>query len=259
MNHKLIILLCCVLVSCNASKNVVYLQDVTDGSIDKTSINPGIVIQPKDMLSIVVSSRNPELAVAFNLPLITSFAGSTSLASGESQKMLGYVVDMEGDIDFPIFGKMHVAGLTRHQLVYMIKQKLTMENLIKDPVITVEIMNFKVSVMGEVTTPGTFNVGSDRITVLEALSMAGDLTIHAKRDNVLVRREKDDQISYHRVDLRSRVLYRSPVYYLQQNDIVYVEPNKTRASQSNINENKSLGIWLSLASLLASMAVLFVK
>ena len=259
MNHKLIIFLCCVLASCNASKNVVYLQDVTDGATDKTSINPGIVIQPKDMLSIVVSSRNPELAVAFNLPLITSFAGTESVASGASQKLLGYMVDMEGDIDFPIFGKMHVAGLTRHQLVYMIKQKLTMKNLIKDPVITVEIMNFRVSVMGEVAAPGTFNVSSDRITILEALSMAGDLTIYGKRDNVLVRREKGDQISYHKVDLRSRDLYRSPVYYLQQNDVVYVEPNKTRASQSNINENKSLGVWLSLASLIATLAVLFVK
>ena len=259
MYYKFLILLVCIFASCTSSKNIVYLQDASDGTTDQVSINNGIVIQPKDMLSVVVSSRNPELAVAFNLPLIASYAGSALIASGESQKMLGYIVDMEGNIDFPIFGKMHVVGLTRHQLAHMIKQKLTMKDLIKDPVITIEILNFRVSVLGEVNSPGTINVNGDRITILEALSMAGDLTIHGKRDNILVRREIDNIVSYHRVDLRSRVLHRSPVYYLQQNDVVYVEPNKVRVGQSNINENRSLGLLISIVSLLTSATVLFIK
>ena len=259
MNHRFIILLCCVLVSCNTSKKIVYLQDATNGATERININSGIVIQPKDMLTIVVSSRKSELAAEFNLPLVTSFAGSDILASGTYQKILGYVVDMDGSIDFPILGKLHVAGQTRHQLTEMIKQKLIQDDLIKDPVITIEIQNFKISVLGEVALPGTFSVSGDRITILEALGMAHDLTIYGNRDNVLVRREKDNLVTFHRVDLRSESLLHSPVYYLQQNDVVYVEPNKVRAGQSRINANRSVGVWLSLGSLLASLAVLFVK
>jgi len=259
MNHKIMILLCFVLVSCNTSKKIIYLQDVTNGDTERISINSGIVIQPKDMLTIVVSSRKSELAAEFNLPMVTSFAGSDILATSAYQKMLGYVVDMGGNIDFPILGKLHVAGQTRHQLTDMIKQKLIQDDLIKDPVITIDIQNFKISVLGEVASPGTFSINGDRITILEALGMAKDLTIYAKRDDVLVRREKDNLVTFYRVDLRSESLLRSPVYYLQQNDVVYVEPNKVRAGQSRINANRSVGVWLSLGSLLASLAVLFVK
>ena len=252
------ILLCCVLVSCNASKKVVYLQDATIGTTE-ININSGIEIQPKDMLTIVVSSRKSALSAEFNLPMVTSFAGSDILTSNEYQKMLGYLVDMEGNIDFPILGKLQVAGQTRHQLADMIKQKLILGDLINDPVITIEIQNFKISVLGEVASPGTFSISGDRITILEALGMARDLTIYGRRDNVLVRREKDNLITLYRVDLRSESLLHSPVYYLQQNDVVYVEPNKVRAGQSRINENRSIGVWLSLGSLLASLAVLLVK
>jgi polysaccharide export outer membrane protein len=235
------------------------MQDTADSAIEKLGVNAGIVIQPKDVLSIVVSSQNPELAMGFNLPLLTFQAGSTQTASSYSQRLLGYSVDVEGNIDFPILGKLKVAGLTRDQLSEMIKQTLIRENLIRDPIITTEFLNFKVSVIGEVRSPGTFTLDDDRVTILEALGRAGDLTIYSKRENVLVRREIDGIVSFHRVDLRSKVLLNSPVYYLQQNDVVYVEPNKTRAGQSRINENRSMGMWISLASLLTSMAVLFLK
>lgn len=167
-------------------------------------------------------------------------------------------MDTNGDIDFPILGKLHVAGLTRLQLTDLIKQRLIEEDLIKDPIVTVQFLNYKVAVMGEVNRPGSFNISGDRITLLEALSMAGDLTIYGRRDRVAVIREKDGKrtILFH--DLRSADIFNSPCYYLQQNDIVYVEPNKAKAGQSEINQNKSVGVWLSAASILVSIASLIV-
>ena len=153
---------------------------------------------------------------------------------------------------------LHVEGMTRRQLTDLIKQKLIADNYIKDPVVTVQFMNFKVSVMGEVQRPGSFNITGDRITLLEALSMAGDLTIYGRRDRVAVIREKDGKrtILYH--DLRSSDIFNSPCYYLQQNDIVYVEPNKTRAVQSGINQNNSASVWLASLSVLASLVSVIV-
>ena len=256
MNFKLVLLLCCILVSCQTPKKIIYMKDADDGSISKININPGIKFQPKDMLSIIVSSGKPELAVSFNLPLVTSYAGSEALVSAASQTTLGYVVDMDGNIDFPIFGKIKVAGLTRLQLAEILKQRLIKEDLIADPIITIEILNFKVIVLGEVAAPGTFVVTGDRITILEALSKAGDLTIQGRRHNVLVVREKDGFVAFHRIDLRSENLIHSPVYNLQQNDVVYVEPTKARAEQSKINENRSMGMWFSLLSLVTTLSVL---
>lgn len=259
MNNKFIILICFILASCQTEKKIAYLQDAVNGGTETIGINGGIVIQPKDILSIVISSKNPELVMAFNLPLLTYQAGSAQSASSYSQRLMGYTVDMEGNIDFPILGKLKVAGLTRNQLTELIKQSLIQENLIKDPIIIIDFMNFKISVLGEVRTPGAFTLDGDRITILEALGKAGDLTIYGSREDVLVRRERDGVIHTYRVDLRSESLFRSPVYYLQQNDVVYVTPNKTRSGQSRINENRSMGMWISLASLLTSMAVLFLK
>ena len=214
-----------------------------------------VYIHNDDLLAIMVNSKNPELALPFNMPMISYQIGSQSLPQ---QRVLGYLVDTNGEIDFPILGKMHVAGLTRLQLTELIKQRLTEEDLIKDPVVTVQFLNYKVSVMGEVNRPGSFNISGDRITLLEALSMAGDLTIYGRRDRVAVIRENDGQrtILYH--DLRSSDVFNSPCYYLQQNDIVYVEPNNSKAGQSEINQNKSVGVWLSAGSILVSIVSLIV-
>jgi len=250
-----------LLFSCNTSKKIVYLQDSVDGVAVKTEPNLGIVIQPKDMLSIVVSSKTPELAAPFNLPVASYQAGSEITGSGNSQRLLGYVVDNDGKIDFPTLGKLKVSELTRWQLSDMIKQQLIDDGQLKDPIITIEFMNFRVSVIGEVGSPGTYNITGDRVTLFEAISMAGDLTIYGRRDNVSVTREKNNEQTTYKVDLRSKKLYNSPIYYLQQNDIVYVEPNKVRAGQSTINENnfKSVSLWISLASFITTLTVLFVK
>ena len=253
-------MLMCVVVfctSCASSKKVVYLQDVVPLKQQDIEQKYEVYVHNDDLLAIMVNSKNPELALPFNMPMVTYQLGSGSTNSG-SQRVLGYLVDGNGDIDFPILGKLHVAGLTRMQLTEMIKQRLIDEDLIKDPIVTVQFLNYKVSVMGEVNRPGSFNISGDRITLLEALSMAGDLTIYGRRDRVAVIREKDGKRTILMHDLRSSDIFNSPCYYLQQNDIVYVEPNKAKAGQSEINQNKSVGVWLSAASILVSIASLIV-
>ena len=248
-------------VSCNTYRKINYLQDIVPDKAERIAINKGILIQPKDMISIVVSSRNPELALIFNLPVISYQAGSEVVSGQGSQRLLGYVVDNDGYIDFPVVGLVKAAGLTRWELANEIKSMIIEGNYINDPVVTVEFMNFKISVMGEVTSPGMYNIEGDKITLLQALSLAKDLTIFGRRDNVSVIREQGDERIIYQVDLRSASIFESPAYYLQQNDIVYVEPNKVRAGQSTINENniKSVSLWVSVGSFLTSLAVLIVN
>ena len=251
-------MLMCVVVlctSCASSKKVVYLQDVVPLKQQTIEQKYEVYIHNDDLLAIMVNSKNPELALPFNMPMVSYQLGSEN---APQQRVLGYLVDTNGDIDFPILGKLHVEGLTRLQLTDLIKQRLIDEDLIKDPIVTVQFLNYKVSVMGEVNRPGSFSISGDRITLLEALSMAGDLTIYGRRDRVAVIREKDGKRTILMHDLRSSDIFNSPCYYLQQNDIVYVEPNKSKAGQSEINQNKSVGVWLSAASILVSIASLIV-
>ena len=256
------ILMCVVVLctSCASSKKVVYLQDVVPLKQQEIEQKYEVYIHNDDLLAIMVNSKNPELALPFNMPMVTYQLGSESAGSG-GQRVLGYLVDTNGDIDFPILGKLHVAGLTRLQLTDLIKQRLIDEDLIKDPIVTVQFLNYKVSVMGEVNRPGSFNISGDRITLLEALSMAGDLTIYGRRDRVAVIREKDGKRTILMHDLRSSDIFNSPCYYLQQNDIVYVEPNSMKARQATVNGNnvRSASFWMSLASLLTTITVLIVK
>lgn len=244
-----------LLTGCSAPKEVLYFQDVAslkEGAIEKEY---EVTINKDDLLAIVVSSKDPELALPFNMPLVTYQIGNQY--SGQ-QRLLGYLVDSEGNIDFPILGKLHLKGLTRMQVTNLIKNKIMSEGLIKDPVVTVQFLNFKISVIGEVARPGTFDITGDRITLLEALSRAGDLSIHGRRDRVAVIRERDGKRTVLFHDLRSSDVFQSPCYYLQQNDIVYVEPNKVRTGQSRINSNNSANVWLSAVSVLASISSIIV-
>lgn len=261
-NLKFVMLaLCFALVSCKTYKKINYIQDVKVDSTELITQNLGIRIQPKDMLSIVVSSKTPELATAFNLPVVTYQAGSETVSGAGSTRLIGYVVDNDGYIDFPILGKIFVAGLTRWELQEKIKDMIIDKGLMKELVVSVEFMNFKISVMGEVNSPGAYTINGDKVTLLEALSMARDLTIFGKRDGVFVIREQNGTRTTYQVDLRSVSLFNSPAFYLRQNDIVYVEPNKVRAGQSTINENnlKSVSLWISISSFLTSLAVLIFK
>lgn len=255
LKSLLVILL--VLTGCASPKDVLYLQDVDQYKQQEIKEAYEVRIHKDDLLSIMVNSKDPELALPFNMPVVTYQLGTNMGAPGQ-QRILGYLVDSGGNIDFPILGKIQVDGLTRLQVTELIKNRLIEEDLIKDPIVTVQLLNYKISVMGEVARPGSFNITSDRITLLEALSMAGDLTIYGKRDRVAVIRERDGKrtVLYH--DLRSADLFLSPCYYLQQNDIVYVEPNKAKIGQSEINQNNSVGVWLSAVSVLASIVTIIV-
>lgn len=255
---QMIVCLAVLLTACTSPRQVIYLQDVEPLKQQQIEQKYEMKIHGDDLLSIMVNSKDPELALPFNMPMVTYQLGTNGGASNGQQRVLGYLVDTNGDIDFPILGKIHVEGMTRMELTGYIKKRLIDENLIKDPIATVQFLNFKVSVMGEVARPGSFAISSDRVTLLEALSMAGDLTIYGRRDRVGVIREESGKrtILYH--DLRSSAVFESPCYYLQQNDIVYVEPNKAKAGQSGINQNNSASVWLSAISILASIGTLII-
>ena len=246
----------CVVVlctSCASSKKVVYLQDVVPLKQQVIEQKYEVYIHNDDLLAIMVNSKNPELALPFNMPMVSYQLGSES---GGQQRVLGYLVDTNGDIDFPILGKLHVAGLTRLQLTDLIKQRLIEEDLIKDPIVTVQFLNYKVAVMGEVNRPGSFNISGDRITLLEALSMAGDLTIYGQRENVALLREENGMRTVHYFDLKNPDILTSPYFYLQQDDVVYVTPNKYKAQAGEINQNRSF--YISLVSVAVSVATLLV-
>ena len=232
-------------------KKINYLQDVSGDTTMSMKENRGIIIQPQDQLSIIVTSRDPRMATPFNPSVSTFYTGSELSASGASQRITGYVVSNEGDINFPSLGDLHVSGLNRWQLQDLIRDRLADSGLLKDAVVTVEFLNFKISVLGEVASPGTYSVTGDKITILQALALARDLTIYGRRDNVQVIREQNGKRQIYTLDLTNTGIFDSPAYYLQQNDVVYVTPSTVRAGQGEINENyfKSGSFWISLASI----------
>lgn len=248
--------------SCGSSKGVVYFQDLKPGESETNITEPlAITVHPEDKISIIVNSRDPQLTTLFNLPAASKQIGQTSSGSS-GQGVSGYTVDAHGEIDFPVIGKIHVSGMKREEIATHIKTELISRNLVKDPVVTVEFINLCVSVMGEVNNPGRFIIDRDRITILDVLSMAGDLTIYGNRLKVLVLRQEEGVQRVYGIDLTSgEHIYSSPAYYLQQNDVVYVEPNNMKVRQSTINGNnvRSTSFWISLASLLTTISVLIFK
>ena len=242
-----------VLFSCKSTtyKQINYLQDISSDTTMTMNQTMGIVIQPKDQLSIVVSSRTPVLAAEFNLPVASYQAGTEFfMEGGGQQRLLGYVVDNDGNINFPVLGTIATGGKTRWELQNFIRDEIVAGGYIKDPIVTVEFLNFKISVLGEVNSPGTFTIAGDKITIFGALALARDLTIFGRRDRIQVIRENGDERNIYMIDLRDSDIFQSPAYYLQQNDLIYVEPNGVRAGQSTINENyfKSGAFWVSFAS-----------
>ena len=249
--------------SCDVSKRITYFQDIQEhqavsGKTEQPA--PEIRLRPEDKISIIVNTKVPELTALFNLPYTTRVLGSNSdnVNSNSSHGTSGYIIKADGTIDFPVLGALQVAGKTRDELSSYIKMELISRNLVNDPVVTVEFINLRFSVMGEVRSPGTYLITRDHITLLDALSMAGDLTIDGRRDNVLVLRPNAlGEISAYSVDMRSfDKVKRSPAYYIHQNDYIYVEPSTKRANQSTVNANtvQSVSFWISVASFLASMA-----
>ena len=263
-NITCLLLLAILLCSCATPRQITYFQDLHDG-VNKTITNSKIVrVKPEDKISIIVKSKDPQLAELFNLPIVSYRVGqgSTSALGSGSQQVSSYSVNSKGFIDFPVLGEIYVEGQTREEIASNVKKKLIDQNLIKDPVVTVEFDNLSYSVLGEVNRPGKFVIDRDRVTILDAISAAGDLTIYGKRDNITVLRHEYNKETVYTINLCSgNELFESPAYYLQQNDVVYVEPNDARARQSTVNGNnvRSTSFWLSLASLLTTIGVLVFK
>lgn len=252
-----------ILSSCGSSKDVLYFQDMEPNKTEiKISDAQPITVQPGDKISIIVNCRDPQLTALFNLPVVNKQIGAENMSGTSAQGVSGYTVDKNGEIDFPVIGAIHVAGRHREDIAELIKGLLIKENLVKDPNVTVEFINLRISVLGEVNTPGCYSIDRDCMTVVDALSLAGDLTIYGNRTKVMVLRQEDGMQRVYGLDLTSgENVYSSPAYYLQQNDIIYVEPNKVKARQSTVNGNnvRSTSFWISLASLLTSVAILILN
>lgn len=236
--------------SCASRKDLVYLQG---GSNAKELVSYEPVLQPDDVVMIVVSSENPEVAAPYNLKAITVQGDSENTIG--TQRMQTYILDKEGKIEFPLLGSIALGGLTKTQAVAKLKELL--KDHVNDAVINFRILNFKVTILGEVQKPGTYSVASERITLLEAIGMSGDLTIYGNRTNVLLIREKNGTKTMERIDLTKSDFLNSSAYYLSQNDVVYIEPNKTRINSSAIGPNLTVGI--SALSLIVTIIALTVK
>lgn len=245
------------LSSCSSSHNVVYFQDFEPGSRQNVISQKPITVQPGDQLSIMVYGDNAELASAFNL---TMASGNNMGGGGQSTR--AYTIDSNGNIKMPVLGSINVAGQTREQISKSIENELTTRNLLRNPVVNVAFYNMYVSVLGEVGGSKKVEIEKDLLTLPEVLSQCGDLTINGKRENVKVIRDVNGKKMAYTVDLRSaESVYQSPAYYLQPNDLVYIEPNSQKTSQSISNGSamRTPSFWISLITFATSMVFLFKK
>lgn len=244
------------LSSCNSKKNIVYLQDMTMGQFYPIGEKHDPIVHRDDRLSIVVSSKNPELAIPFNIQQgaynVSENGQVTTSATSNNTQEKGYRVDVDGNIDFPMLGLLHVEGLTIGQVRELIKNRIIEGEYIKEPLVMVEIMNFKYTVLGAVASNGVKTALGDRVTLLEAIANAGDLTANAAIDRVAVIREMGENRQVFMHDLRSKDIFESPCFYLQQNDIVYVEPKyKKKDTEDKIMQYGTL--LLSITSTISTM------
>lgn len=253
--YSYLVLLVALVTSCSAPKNVAYLWNSDDVDLSQSQFLYDAKIMPKDILTITVNTVNPDAAAPFNLTVPTAYSSQTR--GTYSQAVLQtYLVDNQGVIDYPILGRIKVGGLTKSECEAMIHDKIKPYlNANENPVVTVQMSSYSISVLGEVNHPGSFQVSREKINILEALAQAGDLTIYGVRENVkLIREDATGKKQIYRVNLNDANLLTSPYYYLQQNDIVYVEPNKVKAKNSTIGQSTTL--WISATSILISMASL---
>lgn len=261
MKRKSIIFLMAslLLAGCQSYKQVPYLQEqyvITDDKQETVSLYDARIM-PKDLLTIVVSCpEEPELAEPFNLTVATPLSTNTNRTLTSQPTLQQYLVDNKGNIDFPVLGTLHLGGLTKGEAEQNIKNKLA-PLFHTSPIVTVRMINYKISVIGEVTRPGTFTISNEKVNLLEALAMAGDMTIYGIRDNVkLIREDSNGKKEIITLNLNDPNLLHSPYYYLQQNDVVYVTPNKTKAKTANISSSTT--IWFSVVGSLVSLASLII-
>jgi len=249
----LLIIVSCILLGCVSKKKIVYFQN---DSIDqaKVSNSYSTIFKPDDLLQITISSADINAVKPFNLPAATYSLLSDNVIGQPSQQM--YLIDNQGYIEFPVFGRIKVGGLTRIEAIKMFKKKLS-PDYVKDPTINIRISNFKVTIIGDVKKPGTYTIPNERITIVEALGLAGDLNISGVRNDVQVTREENGKKIIYNVDLLSKKTYTSPVFYLQQNDFIYVKPNNAKVQSASYNQNT--GLFISIASVLISLITIITR
>lgn len=251
----LLLVLTALMSSCISNKQLIVFRTVTAETAEE--VNKTLKPQPEprvkinDALIITVSALDPEAVVPYNLPAV-SFESPTADVKPTTQSYQYYTVDAKGDIMFPVLGKLHVVGLTQSEVIEMIQSRL--QGQIQNPIVSMRFLNAKVTVLGEVRNPGSYPLNNGGMTLLEALGVAGDLTQYANRSNVLVTRENNGKVEFARLDLRTDEVFTSPYFYLQQNDVVLVEPNQARTTS-----NQSTSLWLSMVGTVSSAATVVVS
>ena len=244
-----------ITASCVSRKEIAYFQDMDQMEAAVDASKTSLEIQPNDLLTITVSAANIEAVQPFNLPVVSApRIGEPGSVTGNMQ-MQSYLVDSDGNIEFPVLGTVHVAGLTRQELVEKLEEKIS--KYVQNPIINIKIINFQVTILGEVARPGTYTIPDERVSLSKALGLAGDLTIYGRRDNVLIIRETGETKEYKYVNLTDSELLNSPYYYLQQNDVVYVEPNNAQMQAASYNRNAS--VYISIASVLISLIIVIIR
>lgn len=247
-----------LLGSCSSARKVSYFQNVDNVDLAASRGLYDARIMPKDLLTITVVTSDPATARPFNLSIQSTLGADARIGSGGGS-LLQYLVDNNGEIDYPVIGRIRVAGMTKTECEAYITNKIKPYlSKTEHPVVTVRMSSYRVTVAGEVASPKVVPVTTDKMSVLEAIAQAGDLTIYGKRDNVLLIRENaDGQKEVHRLNLNDANIINSPYYYVQQNDYIYVEPNKTKASGASIGPSTSL--WISFIGIVTSVASLLVN
>lgn len=257
-----------IATSCSTPKNITYFPELQTGSTIQAEHINSIKVRPEDKLSIVVSAQDPSLAAMFNLTVPNNRTGASlssgtignSSATNSNGQVSYYTVDTQGDINFPVIGKIHIAGLTRFQVQQKITDELTSRSLIKNPIVTVEYVNTRIAVLGEVGSPGLYTFNEDHLTLLDAIAAAGDLKINGLRENILVIRSLNEgkQEAYRVNMLNAQQLVSSPAYYLQTDDVIYVEPNDKvkRETTPNGNSPYTPFFWISLGSTALTLVTL---
>jgi len=248
-----------LVASCKTPKNVAYIQNSDYIDYTNSEFLYDARIMPKDILTVTINTVNPEASAPFNLIVRPTLASVTSNISTSGGALQTYLVDNEGCIDFPVVGKLQVGGLTKSMCEKLIHDKIKRYmNAEENPIVTVRMSNYKISVLGEVNRPGMFTVGNEKINIFEALAQAGDLSIYGVRDRVkLIRENAKGRKEIHTISLNDANIVNSPYYYLQQNDIIYVEPNQVKARNSAIGTSTT--IWISVTGALVSLASLIVN
>lgn len=249
-NPLLLLLTIFLISSCASRQDLVYFQG------DNTNINASVkyelTYKPDDLLTIAVSALDMDAVRPFNIYVAEYRGGASGITSTPSLQT--YLIDASGNIDFPVIGSIAIGGLTRKEATRLISDKL--KPYVNDPIVNIRLTNFKISVLGEVKRPGTFTIPNERVTLPEALGLANDLSIQARRANILIVREVDGKVTKNYIDLRSNAIFNSPFYYLQQNDMVYVEPNNAKIKSSSYNQFTSITI-SAISTLISIYAILF--